>query len=225
MYNKIKYTIEGSNNYYQIFNNKGRLLMYFKYTKGEYFNMANNHLESNIDLYELNDMLIDYCVTQIKFEFLKTIKLEFYLKKIISRIMIHKNANNFFIDSYFLNKEGKLQASLLNIYNKIKNDIEQDIDMYIHHNKAYTEITSSIIMDIVNTPHMFNRLVKKGLEIQKEEFENLIPNESIGLAYVEHYVSDAIFYKLWDHDDPIDSVYLMIKNNKIVLLYSIPFPP
>lgn len=217
----IPYTLEGNSNTYQVFNTEGRLLMYFKVENISGCKQLDwNCIESNIDFEFINNSVIRYCLSKIQSNALVQEKVEFYLHKMIERILSNENASKLIIDSYFLTTQGKLKPALYYTYQKLKSNIADNLDSFLKPEFAYTVNDHHIIFDIINSIQVYSKIKEVWIEIDMSFWENQIPNFQVGLSYVNLYHSDATFYSSFDEYDRTKT-FLMVLEDKIVMFYFI----
>lgn len=217
----IPYTLEGNSNTYQVFNIEGRLLMYFKLENISCCKLFDWYwIESNVDFDFINNSVIRYCISKIQSNSLVQEKVEFYLHKMIERILSNENASKFIIDSCFLNGHGKWQPSLYYTYQRLKSKIAEDLDSHLKPEFAYTINDHHIIFDIINSIQVYTKIKAVWIEIDMSFWENQITNFQVGLSYVDLYHPDATFYSSFDENDST-TTFLMVLENKIVMFYFI----
>lgn len=122
------------------------------------------------------------------------------------------------MDSYFLNNQGKFQPALYKVYQSIKTRMSYNLENYIELNVGYTIDSDPILLDILNTSEIFKAIKLKAFEITKECFEGNIPNEQVGVSYIDNFYTGATFYKFPDNEE---ITYIMIVENKMVMFFEV----
>lgn len=98
--------------------------------------------------------------------------------------------------------------------------IRYNIESYIHFDVGYTITSNPILIDILNTPDIFEAIKIKAGKITREIFEANIPNSQVGISYVEFYNLGGDLYELFDETDNT-STYLIIVEEEIVMFFEI----
>lgn len=200
---------------------EGRLLMYFKIENISCCKQIDWYcIESNIDFEFINNSVIAYCMSKIQSNMLIQENIEFYLHKMIERILSHEQASKLIIDSYFISTQGGFQSALYYTYQKLKSRIAENLDSYLKPEFPYTVNNHHIIFDIINSLPVYTNIRKASIEIDMSFFENQIPNFEVGLSYVDLYHPDALFYTSFDENDKTRT-FLMMLDDKIVMFYFI----
>lgn len=215
---KTPYSLEKNLNTYHVFNKQGRLLIYIKIEKSCNKRFDWRVIESNIDFDFINNAVVKYCVSKIESNILDSKRTELYLNLIIERVLSDQKGHRMFIDSYFLNKQGKFQPALYAVYQRIKKQIGYAMEDSVEVNVPYTISTHHFLFDIINEPVIQEGIIKKSVEVTKAVFENFIPNEKVGLAYIDSYNSGVVFYQFLDENDV---TYFMVLENKMVMFFEL----
>lgn len=215
---KIKYILECNPDLYEVYNPEGRLLMFFRIKRKFSEPFGPSFIESNIDFDHIDNAVVSYCVLKLEMGTLEINKTELYINKIIERILPSENGQAMFIASDFLDTQGKLKTDLYEEYQKVKKRIWDNLENYVELGVPYTTYSHPIFMDIINVPWVHKRIKSGGKEITKEVFEKNIPNEKVGLKYIDLFYPEAIFYSQKNVDDDYTSFTMMIKEN-VELVY------
>lgn len=98
--------------------------------------------------------------------------------------------------------------------------IRNNIEDYIHFNIGYSIISNPELLDVINSPDIFKAIRTKAIQITRNRFEENIPNNQVGITYVDFYNSSGEFYELFDETDNT-STYLIIVKEQIVMFFEI----